>query len=66
MFWACFITNLYTREIGYENHPTLIYLTWTQAQSWTQCSSGRDINLATRQDTLGLTPILALRLLRHR
>ena len=46
MFWARFITSN-TREMVYENHPTRIYLTRTQARSWTRCSSGLDIVLAT-------------------
>lgn len=48
MLWARFITSI-TREMGYKNYPTRIYLTRTQARSWTHCSSGCDIVLATRQ-----------------
>ena len=64
MFWARFIISN-TREMGYENYPKRSYLTRTQARRWTHCSSGRDIVLATRQDTLGLTPTLESRPLRR-
>lgn len=60
MLWARFITSN-TKEMGHENHPTSIYLTGAQARSWTHYSSGRDIVLATRQDTLGLIPTLGSR-----
>ena len=60
MFWARFITSN-TREMGYENHPTRTHPTRAQAQSRTHCPSGRDTVLATRQDTLGLTPTLGSR-----
>lgn len=64
MLWARFITSN-TMEMGYETHPTSIYLTLAQARSWNHHSSGRDIVLATRQDTLGLIPSLGSRLPRR-
>jgi len=45
--------------LGYENHPTYVYLARSQARNWPYPASRRGRVLGVRQDTLGLA--LALR-----
>ena len=45
--------------LGYENHPTYVYLARSQARNWPYLASRRGRILGVRQDTLGLA--LALR-----